>query len=46
MLNLKELRNNFVKFKELLKFRNVDTNFDEILKLDEKNRELIHIKEK
>ena len=46
MHNLKELRNNFVKFKELLKFRNVDTNFDEILKLDEKNRELIHKKEK
>ena len=45
MHNLKEIRNNFEDFKKLLKSRNVDSNIDEIIELDKKNRELIHKKE-
>ena len=45
MHNLKEIRNNFEDFKKLLKSRNVDSNLDEIIELDKKNRELIHKKE-
>ena len=45
MHNLKDIRKNFDDFKDLLKKRNVDINFDNLKKLDEKNRELIQKKE-
>ena len=46
MHNIKELRKNFENFKNLLKNRNVELDLDVILKLDEKNRDLIEKKEK
>ncbi len=45
MHNIKDIRNNFDNFKELIKSRNVDINIKEILELDSKNRNLIHEKE-
>ena len=45
MHNIKEIRNNFEKFKQSIKNRNTKENFDEILNLDKKNRELIQKKE-
>ena len=45
MHNIKEIRNNFEKFKELMKNRNVDENLNSILILDENNRKLIQEKE-
>ena len=46
MHNIKDLRKNFENFKNLLKNRNVEIDLDLILKLDEKNRDLIEKKEK
>ncbi len=46
MHNIKDIRNNFNEFKKLIKTRNIIINFDEIIKLDEKNRKLILEKEK
>ena len=46
MHNIKDLRKNFENFKNLLKNRNVELDLDLILKLDEKNRNLIEKKEK
>jgi len=45
MHNIKDLRKNFENFKNLLKNRNVELDLDLILKLDEKNRDLIEKKE-
>ncbi len=45
MHNIKDIRNNFKNFKELIKSRNVDININEILELDSKNRNLIQEKE-
>jgi seryl-tRNA synthetase len=45
MHNIKDLRNNFEKFKKLIKNRNIDIDLDIILDLDKKNRELIQKKE-
>jgi len=45
MHNLKDIRKNFDDFRDSLKKRNVDINFDKLKKLDEKNRELIQKKE-
>ena len=45
MHNIKEIRENFDVFKQNLLKRNVQVNFDEIINLDKKNRELINIKE-
>ena len=44
MHNIKDIRNNFDSFKEQIKSRNVDINFNEILELDSKNRNLIQKK--
>ena len=45
MHNIKEIRNNLDLFKSSLKKRFLETDFDEILELDEKNRKLIQKKE-
>ncbi len=45
MHNIKHIRNNFNEFKELIKTRNVNFDFDEIIRIDEKNRKLIQEKE-
>ena len=45
MHNIKDIRENFDNFKKNLLKRNVQVNFDEIINLDKKNRELINIKE-
>ena len=45
MHSIKDIRENFDKFKKNLLKRNVQVNFDEIINLDKKNRELINIKE-
>ena len=45
MHNIKDIRNNFDNFNELIKSRNVDINIKEILELDSKNRNLIQEKE-
>ena len=45
MHDIKNLRNNFEQFKKLIKNRNVEFNFDELLSLDKKNRNLIQEKE-
>ena len=45
MHNIKEIRNNLDLFKSSLKKRFLETDFDEILDLDEKNRKLIQKKE-
>nr|MBC8306312.1 serine--tRNA ligase [Pelagibacterales bacterium] len=45
MHNIKEIRNNLNLFKSSLKKRFLETDFDEILQLDEKNRKLIQEKE-
>jgi len=46
MHNIKDLREDFENFKKIIKYRNVDTNLDEILDLDKENRNLIQEKEK
>ena len=45
MHNIKEIRNNLDLFKNSLKKRFLEIDFDEILELDEKNRKLIQKKE-
>ena len=45
MHNIKEIRNNLGLFKSSLKKRFLETDFDKILELDEKNRKLIQKKE-
>ena len=45
MHNIKNIRNNLDDFKNKIKSRNLDLNFDEILNLDKKNRDLIQKKE-
>ena len=45
MHNIKDLRNNFENFKNLIKSRNVSIDFDQILDLDTNNRKLIQEKE-
>ena len=45
MHNIKDLRKDFVNFKKLLQTRNVHDNFDLIIDLDKKNRDLINQKE-
>ena len=46
MYNIKFIRENLSLFTKKLNDRNVNINFDEFLKLDKKNRELIQKKEK
>ncbi len=46
MHNIKDIRNDFVNFKEKLKNRNIDISLDNIISLDEENRKLIQEKEK
>ena len=41
MHNIKDIRKNFDEFKKFMKLRNVDLNLDNILSLDENNRNLI-----
>ena len=45
MHNLKDIRKNLELFKKKIKDRNVEINFNELLSLDVKNRELIQKKE-
>ncbi len=45
MYNLKEIRKDFKAFEEALKTRNVNIDFENLIKLDKKNRELIQQKE-
>ena len=45
MHNLKEIRKDFSVFKKSLEKRSININFDNLLKLDEQNRELIQKKE-
>tara|TARA_B100002051_G_scaffold270681_1_gene304020 strand:- start:100 stop:1359 length:1260 start_codon:yes stop_codon:yes gene_type:complete len=45
MHSIKDIRKNFENFKKLIKLRNVNLDFDNILFLDEKNRNLIQEKE-
>ena len=45
MHDIKILRNNFEEFKKLIKNRNIDTSFDEVIDLDKKNRNFIQEKE-
>ena len=44
--NLKEIRENLEHFKTSLSHRNSEVNYDQILDLDKKNRQLIQEKEK
>ena len=46
MHNLKEIRENLKNFKTSLSHRNSEVNYDQILDLDKKNRQLIQEKEK
>ena len=46
MHNIKDIRKDIDNFKNSIKSRNVDINFDKILNLDEDNRKLIQEKEK
>ena len=46
MHNIKDIRNNLENFKKSLSTRNIDINVDEILDLDQKNRNFIQEKEK
>ena len=45
MHNIKDIRNNFDNFKNIIKSRNISINLDLILDLDKKNRTLIQEKE-
>ena len=45
MHNIKDIKNNFDQFKNSLRKRNVQINFDEIINLDQENRKLIQKKE-
>ena len=44
MHNIKDIRKDFNNFKEKLKNRNIDTDLDNIISLDEQNRKLIQEK--
>ena len=46
MHNIKDIRKNIDNFKNTIKNRNVDVDFQQILNLDEENRKLIQEKEK
>ncbi len=46
MHNIKDIRKDVDNFKNTIKNRNVDVDFDQILNLDEENRKLIQEKEK
>jgi seryl-tRNA synthetase len=46
MHNIKDIRKNLEFYKKKIAQRNSNVNFDALIKLDEKNRELIHEKEK
>ena len=46
MHNIKDIRKDFENFKDKLKNRNIDINLDNIISLDEENRNLIQKKEK
>ena len=46
MHNIKDIRKDIDNFKNTIKNRNVDVDFDQILNLDEENRKLIQEKEK
>ena len=46
MHNIKDIRKDIDNFKNTIKNRNVDVDFDQILDLDEENRKLIQEKEK
>ena len=46
MHNLKQIRENLEYFKKSLSYRNSEVNYDQILDLDKKNRQLIQEKEK
>ena len=45
MHNIKEIRQNLEHYKDKLKSRNIDVNYDDLVSLDEKNRSLIQKKE-
>ena len=45
MHNIKDIRNNFDNFKNIIKSRNVSINLDQIIDLDKNNRNLIKKKE-
>ena len=45
MHNIKDIRNNFDNFKNIIKSRNVSVDLNQILDLDQKNRQLIQKKE-
>ena len=45
MHNIKDIRNNFDNFKNIIKSRNISIDLDQILDLDKKNRALIQEKE-
>ena len=46
MHNIKDIRKDIDNFKNTIKNRNIDVDFDQILNLDEENRKLIQEKEK
>ena len=46
MYNIKEIRKNLENYKKKITERNSSVNFDELIKLDEENRNLIQKKEK
>ena len=45
MHNIKDIRNNFDNFKNIIKSRNISIDLEQILDLDQKNRKLIQEKE-
>ncbi len=45
MHNIKDIRNDFDKFKKLIKTRNVSIDLEQIISLDKNNRKLIQEKE-
>ena len=45
MHNIKDIRNNFDNFKNIIKSRNISIDLDQILDLDKSNRKLIQEKE-
>ena len=45
MHNIKDIRQNLEHYKDKLKSRNIDVNYDDLVSLDEKNRSLIQKKE-
>ena len=44
MHNIKDIRNNFDNFKNIIKSRNVSIDLDQIIDLDKNNRDLIQKK--